>query len=688
MKRRWTLVAALLSINLLVLSACQGALLATEAPTHAPTEAPTGLPPTAAPTQAPPPTTAPTSPPETVSQPTGPYRVTGSINVTNPFVQYDNAEPFVLLEDETGFVARDFEHHFSTQSQVLGHINIPAQGPWTYELNLPAQPDGPYVDVDNNGQSDQGVQVYAIAYWINIWGDPFLEPREAKGWSTAYSSAEVDSGRSDEIVGGKLIIWAPDSNQGFPTDFGPDGLLFTKDDPTGPIGAGYTVVNLDTSPFTFSLDPEPKIDLLEGSIALHDLSKLSYTDAFEQMWQTISEEYPFTDLKKLDWQAIHDEIAPKVQKAQDDNDPVEFYLAIRDFTWLIPDGHVYVSGNDGGTFSKETGGGLGLGLTELDDGRVIATLVLPDLPAAKAGIQERAEITQYNGMPISDAIDQVQPWSAPFSTEHVRRLQQVRYLTRSEVGTDVTITFKNPGTAEKTVTLTSVAETKSFAATSFYAGLDPMALQVDAKLLDSGLGYIKITDLITDSNLIVRLWERALQFYIQNHIPGVIIDLRQNGGGSGLLADMLPGYFVNEEVPLYQEYYYSHTSGKFEARGAGEKIEPAPFTYDGKIAVLVGPACSSACEGLAYNLQKTGRATVVGQYPSGGLFGEVGAGQYLLPENMSLQAPTGRPVAPDGSIVIENVGVVPDVRVPVDETTVFSTDDVVLKAAEDALLSP
>ena len=34
----------------------------------------------------------------------------------------------------------------------------------------------------------------------------------------------------------------------------------------------------------------------------------------EEMWATISVEYPFTELKGLDWQAIHDEIAPRVQQ--------------------------------------------------------------------------------------------------------------------------------------------------------------------------------------------------------------------------------------------------------------------------------------------------------------------------------------------------------------------------------------
>jgi hypothetical protein len=36
-------------------------------------------------------------------------------------------------------------------------------------LNLPAVPQGTLVDVDNDGEKDTGVQVFAIAYWSNTW---------------------------------------------------------------------------------------------------------------------------------------------------------------------------------------------------------------------------------------------------------------------------------------------------------------------------------------------------------------------------------------------------------------------------------------------------------------------------------------------------------------------------------------
>ena len=77
--------------------------------------------------------------------------------------------------------------------------------------------------------------VYAIAYWNNVYGDPYLEQRDlyGGGWSTAYVSTHVSTAIETlyEIDGGVLLVYAPDTGQGFPGGFGEDGLLFTEDDP-------------------------------------------------------------------------------------------------------------------------------------------------------------------------------------------------------------------------------------------------------------------------------------------------------------------------------------------------------------------------------------------------------------------------------------------------------------------------
>ena len=87
-------------------------------------------------------------------------------------------------------------------------------------------------DVDQDGTDDPGVMIFAVAYRTNKFGDPFLEERDlfGGGWSTAYASTRVteEASRNREVVGGKLLVYAPDAGQGFPSDFGDDGLALHR----------------------------------------------------------------------------------------------------------------------------------------------------------------------------------------------------------------------------------------------------------------------------------------------------------------------------------------------------------------------------------------------------------------------------------------------------------------------------
>ena len=616
--------------------------------------------------------------------PDEPVFITGEIPYTSPFFLDTIQQPFVLLEDEAGFVNRDREFVFPTKSQILGPVELHPDESLTYQLSLPAIPQGTFVDVDNNGEHDQGVQVYAVAYWSNVWGGPFLEEREGKGWSTAYSSTLVDPANDDEITGGILVIWAPNDEQGFPNSFGDDGLLFTEDDPTGRIPPGYTIVDLNQEPFTFYKESHPTIILNEGVVEVNDYSELSYADAFKNMIEKISLEYPFTNEKSIDWEMLFQKYQPLIEKADNDE---EFYNTLREFSYEIPDGHVNVSLNPD-VFFKVGGGSFGMVLNELSDGRIIVSELIDNTPASRAGIKEGAEILTWNNQPVLDQIQEVEPYFGPFSTDHAKRLEQVNFLTRVPPDSKISLTYKNPGENEETkVTLNADVEYESLFRTIPALNRDELSLPIEGNILnDSGLGYIRITTFSDDYNLLARLWDHYIQGLIDQEVPGLIIDMRANGGGNtGLMLDFL-GYFFDEEIELYESSYYSNKTGKFEKSGRPSKIVPGPLLYDGEIAVLVSPNCVSACEGFSYALQNTGRATVVGSYPSAGAFGDVGRGQYSLPGEIKMQYPTGKPENSAGDLVIEGIGVIPDILVPVTEESVLGKSDSILDEAVKVLM--
>ncbi len=634
------------------------------------------------------------------SKGTGPRTVTGSVTYTNTFFTEGVAQPEVILEDQGGFVTRDRKFLIPVESQVIGKITSDFYtSPFTYSLDLPAEPNGTLHDVDHDGNEETGVMVFAAAYWTNTWGDPYLERRDqgGGGWSTAYASTKIsdDPNFYLEVYGGKYLVYAPDDKQQFPSDYGDDKKLFTDDDPVMDLPAGWSVVDLDQSPFTIDRSDEATLDLYEPeSAALDDFSKLSYTEAFDKMIEKFKNEYAFTEFKKIDWDAKAKELRPRFEEAEKKNDPHAYALALRDFIWSIPDTHVgFDQSLLNEDFTRETEGGLGFAMRETDDGKIIANFILPGGPGEAAGMKWGAEIVSLDGKPTAQVVEATVPWSSPFSNPISKRLQQLRYALRFPMDKgQVEVTFVNPGESSKTAKLDVVNERTSFSFSSFRAGESPTELPVEFKILPSGFGYVKISSFFDNDVLSIQVWERAIKFFNDNQIPGVILDMRVNGGGSGWLADQMAAYFFNEEIVVGNTAKYRKATGEFYMDPGDEQRMIPPreeLQYNGPVAVMVGPGCASACEFFSYNMTINDRATIVGYYPSEGAGGSVE--QFLMPENITVQITIGRAVDAEGNIHLEGKGVVPDVKVPVTAETLkqeANGEDVVLQAAEKALGTP
>jgi C-terminal processing protease CtpA/Prc len=622
-----------------------------------------------------------------------PYLITGTMDYTNAFIGMIFEEHAVALVDMFGFVVRDEEWEIPVASQTLGFMSMEEETMHAeYTLHLPARPTGQSADVDNNGQADAGVQIFAVAYWPNVYSGPYSEGDDrSRGWVSGFASVTGDPERDDEINGGKLVVWAPDGGQSFPTGYGDDNMLFTSDDPVAPIPAGWNIVDLDQSPFTFTKEPEPVITLTEPlDYAVKDYSGDTYTEAFDKLIEFLRMNYAFNGIerKQPDYDALVAELRPRVEQAEGDNDPQAYYLALRDLTWAFMDGHVDLDGGDYGydLFIAATEGGYGFSIRELDDGSFLVIYLTEAGPAEQAGMQVGAVVTEWNGQPISDAVSAVVPWALPQSAEWLVRYQQARYLLRAAPGDQATVTFTNPEGQPQTVTLTAIAERDSFSRTSVYYNAPDYLLPVAFEIMESGVGYVAIYSEADDIQLTIKLFERALQAFEAAEVPGIIIDMRYNGGGTPL---GLAGFLTDQEIPLGQSYYFNEVTGQFEPEGLVDEILPNQNQYRfDKIVILVGQACASACEEEAYGFSQVPGAEVVGMFPSASMFGEVSRGQFIMPDGFSLQFPTGRYLLEDGSLFLEGTGVQPTLWVPKTFETVSSTEDVVLQYGERAVLLP
>lgn len=605
---------------------------------------------------------------------TGVTTLTGSVTVTNPYILGAYLENYVALIDMTGFVKRDRELPLPDFTQVTtGLVGDWGQGA-TFTLPLPIAPRGTINDV-GRGEGGSGVQVYSVDAQANVEGDPYLGPDEYVGWSTELTSlaTTVDTG---EVTGGRLVVWAPDAAQRFPTEFGPDGLLFTADDPLGPIAAGWTVVDLDARPFAQLREPTVDVPIIEGDAGLKDLSNLTYTQAFDQLITELRRRYPFTGFKQLDWNAIVAEVRPRVEQAERDGDPLAFNLAIVRLTQLMKDGHVSVS-LPGEYLSQQFGGQLGLYLGITDDDRIVLRCVSAGSPGANAGLQPAAEILTWNEQPAADAVAAVEPISS-HSNDQGRTLERLSLVQRMPVGTKVAISYRNPGAAEpQTAELAAVPESPGDGAGPCGQETDdPAEMPVIVEVLPSGLGYIQVNTFADDLLLMTHAWEWALRRLAGLGVPGLIIDVRLNGGGSGQTALSFAGSFYDQPFVL-NEAILIDEAGTTIAVGE-ERVTPSPVRWERPVAVLINPGCASACEIFAAAMARDPRHLIVGRTPSAGV--EAGVLPWLLPDRLYFQAPVVALRNPDGSIFLEGVGVIPNVPVP------NTPENLLLGPGEDAAL--
>ena len=604
----------------------------------------------------------------------GPHTITGSYHTTNPIGPLLGAQPSVVLYDMTGQILRDFDFRSPPQAQVLGTISGDIVS-GTYTLTLPDMPHGTLLDLDGNAATPSAVQAFVTAIYLNLFGDAYVNRGETD--ATLGISARVDP-LSYDVIGGEILVWSAKDGELFPGGLGLDGAAFTADDPLMPLPAGWSAISLETDPFTIDRSVTVDVPVLENSGGLHDYSSQSYVDAWNTLFQRTQETYPFTDYKHLKWDTIYSEVTPLVKAATSD---LEFHLAIIHFGELIPDTHV-----EYGSFPVIQAyllGGVGISkLVVTDDSALVVASVAPDTPAAEAGIQVGDTLISVDGKPALQALDDTPLLLSSASTPHVRRYFQGVTMLQGPIGSRVALTWRDLNGVEHSQTFTRILEVSSIL--QIGGGL-PTGDPITSRMLDSGVGYLRVSNFFEDASRADRLFGDQLQALIDAGAKGIIIDLRDNSGGLVALGMAMAGHFF----PDYQrvlDLYYADGKGEFAYRGHMEILAEKPY-YTGSVVVLVNEMTVSMGDLFSYAMQVNHRALIVGNTPSSGSIGEIGDGQYMLPGGLQMQIPTGRPVDPvTDEVVVEGQGVIPDVRVPLTVQSVISPQDEVLQAAEAAIL--
>lgn len=333
-----------------------------------------------------------------------------------------------------------------------------------------------------------------------------------------------------------------------------------------------------------------------------------------------------------------EEAASRRAAAVAERDEDGFYARLTDLLDLLDDDHTHALSpvEREMVHAREQGearASFGFMLTARGDDRYVS-IVRPGTPAAEAGVLPGWRIESVNGRSVLVASPPV-----------IGRTDQLVFIDEHDV--------------RHTLDLTAVL-------------MEPRT-RFETRTLDGGVAYIRFDDF---DQTRYDLFKAEMERLADAPPPGLIIDLRSNGGGRLDISTRIAGWFFTDK----QDY------ARIEGRFIGNRItlNPPKQPYTGPVVFLTGPSSASAAELLSGVLQEKGRAVIVGGHTRGAV---TGVRAINLPDGGLLRIGMIVMTTPNGRS-LEKVGVTPDVLVADDWLAVREGRDLSLEAALARLREP
>lgn len=266
-----------------------------------------------------------------------------------------------------------------------------------------------------------------------------------------------------------------------------------------------------------------------------------------------------------------------------------------------------------GLITDTAGEFVGIGVQIIDsDGKIVVVTPLPNSPAIEVGIKA-GDIIKYvddvdiTGYTSSDAANN---------------------LIKGKEGTHVKIGVVRDG---KNLLFDIIRRT---IVTSTVVG----------NIMDNGMGYLKVTEFSENTTELVK---KELSNFDENNVNKIVIDLRNNGGGTlNAAVDML-NLFVTEGPVVYVDY----ATGKEDIYSSDLKEQKY------KIALLINGGSASATEIFAGAVKYKGEGILVGTQSFGkGIVQSL----YQLKDGAGVKFTTAEYFSVDRTPV-HKIGITPDI---------------------------
>ncbi len=265
---------------------------------------------------------------------------------------------------------------------------------------------------------------------------------------------------------------------------------------------------------------------------------------------------------------------------------------------------------------------------------------MPNSPAEKAGLRNGDQVIAVDGQDMT-GIDG----------------ESVRLKIIGPAGTKLHLKIKRPSAADP-LEIDLVRE-----------NIKPPS--VESRMLDGKVGYVHLYEFgaSTSDEL-----HKALQDLLAQKPVGMILDLRNNGGGYLQSAVEVSSEFINDGVILYEQYG-DGTRKTYNAQSGG-------LATNIPLMVLINEGSASASEITAGAIQDRGRGKLVGVTSFGK--GSVQIVTNLQDDNGSVRITIARWLTPDGR-TIHKIGLTPDAEVKMTQADIDAKLDPQLAKAVELL---
>ncbi|WP_373516497.1 S41 family peptidase [Pricia sp.] len=178
----------------------------------------------------------------------------------------------------------------------------------------------------------------------------------------------------------------------------------------------------------------------------------------------------------------------------------------------------------------------------------------------------------------------------------------------------------------------------------------------EVKIMAGNIGYL---DLRSFSSVEYAGETAVSAMNFLSNADAIIIDLRNNGGGSPAMIQLITSYLFGNE-PIHLNNFFWRPSNQNSQTWTLPYVS-GTRSPDTPVYVLTSSGTFSAAEEFSYNLKHLERATLVGETTGGGAHP---GGPVMATDRFMVWVPTGRAINPITNTNWESTGVSPHIETP------------------------